>query len=157
MTIKDFISKYKPCNGKAAELRRYASLHEAIEQWTDVSDIRWILKSGFIPLNDIRQFALFCARQCETPKTKGWNDITEQYLAGKASFESLQKAKEDADAVAAYAAAYATDAAAAYAADAADAAYAAAAYVAYVAAAAAFSAIRKSQLSYLKQLALKKL
>ena len=152
MTIEDFISKYKPCNGKAAELRRYASLHEAIEQWTDVSDIRWILKSGFIPLNDIRQFALFCARQCETPKTKGWNDITEQYLAGKASFESLQKAKEDAAyAAAAYAAAaYAAYAAADAASAAADAAYDAAV-------AAAFSAIRKSQLSYLKQLALKKL
>ena len=180
------ILAWKPC---------YHPSRHLPENWTgtiinllDNKDIphadRIWLATKYLPLRDIQEFTIWCARQAFKSKGVEVNkasrnavDVAELYLCGNASLDELIEAKNAAYVVytnaanaananaayanaayAAYAAAYA-NANAAYA-NAAYAAYAAAyananaAYAAY-AAAYANAAIREKQIEYLKQVCLR--
>ncbi len=125
----------------------------------------WVaVREEFMTTDQLRKFALFCARQCEhfskDPRVKACNDTTQAFLQGEATLEQVKEAAAYAAAYAAYAAdaaayaAYAADAAAYAAASATAASVAASAYAAYAAYADAAYAdqVREEQCVYLIEL-----
>lgn len=117
----------------------------------------WVtVREQFMSIDQLRKFALFCARQCEKhttdPRVKACNDTTQAYLQGEATLGQLQEARRKAThAATAYATATAYAAATAY--DAATAAAYAAATAAVdanaTAAVDAYAAVREEQCLYL--------
>ena len=148
------ILAWKPCYHPSKHLP---------ENWTgtiinllDNKDIphgdRIWLATKYLPLRDIQEFAIWCARQAFKSKGVEVNkasrnaiDVAESYLYGNASLDELIEAKNAAYVV--YANAANAYAAYANAANAANAAYANAVY--------ANAATREKQIEYLKQVCLR--
>ena len=143
LTIDEFCDKHNAC----ADGREWALAHceNMADAWVKLPDdyLIWVAtRPGVLTDLELRQFALWCARQVEhlmeDERSKEALNVVERFLNGEATQEELKAARSAADA-------------AARSADARSAAADAARFAARSAADAAWSAARSAQVKYLRE------